>query len=49
MYVLKVTFLCSLLCLSLAAENDVMELSDDDFSTRIAEHETVLVMFYAPW
>jgi len=49
MYVLKVTFLCSLICLSLAAENDVIELSDDDFSTRIAEHETVLVMFYAPW
>jgi len=26
-----------------------MKLSDDDFSTIIAEHETVLVMFYAPW
>ena len=48
MYVFKVTFLCSIICLLLAAENDVMELSDDDFSTRIAEHETVLVMFYAP-
>ena len=49
MYVFKVTFLCSIICLSLATENDVMELSDDDFSTRIAGHETVLVMFYAPW
>lgn len=49
MYVLKVTFLCLLFCLLLAAENDVIELSDDDFSTRITEHETVLVMFYAPW
>jgi len=48
MYVFKDTFLCSLICLLLAAENDVMELSDD-FSTRITEHETVLVMFYAPW
>jgi len=48
MYVFKVTFLCSIICLLLAAENDVMELSDDDFSTRIAEHETVLVMFYVP-
>ena len=49
MYVFKGTFLCSLICLSLATENNVMELSDDDFSTRIAGHETVLVMFYAPW
>ncbi|RZF44763.1 hypothetical protein LSTR_LSTR000715 [Laodelphax striatellus] len=27
----------------------VLEFTDDDFSTRIQEHETVLVMFYAPW
>jgi len=49
MYVFKGTFLCPLICLSLAAGNDVMELSDDDFSTRIAENETVLVMFHASW
>jgi protein disulfide isomerase family A protein 3 len=49
MYVLKFLFLYSLFYFSLASESDVVELTDDDFSTRIAEHETVLVMFYAPW
>lgn len=46
---IKYLFLCSLFYLSLASESDVLELTDDDFSTRVSEHETVLVMFYAPW
>lgn len=29
--------------------SDVLELSDDDFNTRVAETETTLVMFFAPW
>lgn len=29
--------------------SDVLELGDDDFSTRVAETETTLVMFFAPW
>ena len=29
--------------------SDVLDLSDDDFNTRVAETETTLVMFYAPW
>lgn len=29
--------------------SDVLELGDDDFATRVAEAETTLVMFYAPW
>lgn len=33
----------------LAAEQDVLELTDDDFNTRISEFDTALVMFYAPW
>lgn len=33
----------------LASEQDVLEYGDSDFNTRIAEHETALVMFYAPW
>lgn len=32
-----------------AGEQDVLDLTDDDFSTRVAETETTLVMFYAPW
>lgn len=31
---------------SLAAESDVLNLGDSDFSTRVAETETTLVMFY---
>lgn len=33
----------------LAGEQDVLDLTDNDFSTRVAEAETTLVMFYAPW
>lgn len=32
-----------------AAESDVLDLGDSDFSTRVGEADTVLVMFYAPW
>ncbi|KAH8401434.1 hypothetical protein KR009_005448, partial [Drosophila setifemur] len=31
------------------AEQDVLELGDDDFSSTLKQHETTLVMFYAPW
>jgi len=27
----------------------VLELSDNDFKSRLGELDTVLVMFYAPW
>lgn len=32
-----------------ASEEDILELDDDNFASKIAEHESVLVMFYAPW
>lgn len=35
--------------LSLAGEEDVLDLTDSDFTTRVGETETTLVMFYAPW
>lgn len=34
---------------SSAKEEDVLEFGDSDFPSRIAQHETALVMFYAPW
>lgn len=32
-----------------AGEQDVLDLTDNDFSARIADIDTTLVMFYAPW
>lgn len=32
-----------------SAASDVLEIGDDDFNSRLAETETTLVMFYAPW
>lgn len=34
---------------ALSSESDVLDLGDSDFSTRVSETETTLVMFYAPW
>lgn len=41
--------LCLFVAVALAGEADVLDLGDDDFNTRVAETETTLVMFYAPW
>lgn len=50
MYLKELTILFIAISSSvLAGENHVLELSDDDFSTRVRETETTLVMFYAPW
>lgn len=37
------------LVLSSALGDDVLELTDSDFEDGVLEHDTVLVMFYAPW
>lgn len=42
-------FVLSLIANSFGSESDVLKLSDGDFSTRVSETETTLVMFYAPW
>lgn len=34
---------------ALAAEEDVLDLGDDDFAHELERHENSLVMFYAPW
>lgn len=34
---------------ALTLASDVLDLNDADFNTRVAETETTLVMFYAPW
>ncbi len=33
----------------LAVCDDVIELTDADFDSVLEQHETALVMFYAPW
>ncbi|KAF0287538.1 Protein disulfide-isomerase A3 [Amphibalanus amphitrite] len=35
--------------ISSALSDAVIELGDSDFDSGVAEHDTVLVMFYAPW
>lgn len=45
----EIVVLMALIACSFAGEQDVLDLSDSDFSTRVAETETTLVMFYAPW
>lgn len=43
-----VVFLAIVGC-TIAGEQDVLDLTDNDFSSRIADFDTTLVMFYAPW
>jgi len=47
LFALLVAF--SLFANSFGSEEDVLDLGDSDFNTRVAETETTLVMFYAPW
>jgi len=35
--------------LALSAASDVQEWGDDDFASNVAQHDIVLVKFYAPW
>lgn len=49
MYLLKLSIICLILYTVSCKEEDVLDLTDNDFESRLAEHETALVMFYAPW
>lgn len=46
---IKVVLLLGVIYLCRAAEEDVLDLSDSDFASTLAQHDTALVMFYAPW
>ena len=35
--------------LSSISADDVVDLGDSDFDSKLADMETALVMFYAPW
>lgn len=41
--------LLSSLSAAVSSRRDVLELRDTDFDYLAAEHETMLVKFYAPW
>lgn len=41
--------LCFLALGALAAEEDVLDLTDGDFTAELDRHDNTLVMFYAPW
>lgn len=49
MLVIKTLFILSAVSFCFAGEEHVHELTDDDFTARLGELETALVMFYAPW
>jgi len=42
-------FFSVLLAVAIVAADDVLELSDSDFDSKLADIDTALVMFYAPW
>lgn len=44
---LRLIFLAALAGFSRAS--DVLEYTDDDFESRIGDHELILVEFFAPW
>lgn len=44
---LRLIFLAALAGLSSAS--DVLEYTDDDFESKIGDHELILVEFFAPW
>lgn len=46
---LKLILFLGVIYLCRAAEEDVLDLTDSDFTAVIGQHDTVLVMFYAPW
>lgn len=44
-----IVFFLAIVGCTIAGEQDVLDLTDSDFSSRIADIDTTLVMFYAPW
>jgi len=46
---MKSFFFSVLLAVALVAADDVLELGDSDFDAKLADIDTALVMFYAPW
>lgn len=41
--------ICTLLVLGCAAASDVLEFTDANFADSVADHDIMLVEFYAPW
>ncbi|CAH3950753.1 unnamed protein product [Pieris brassicae] len=46
---IKLLLFLSVIYLAKASEDDVLDLTDADFESVISQHDTALVMFYAPW
>ena len=43
------SLLLPLLLLSVVSADSVLDLTDADFDSKLADIDTALVMFYAPW
>ncbi|KAK7880688.1 hypothetical protein WMY93_032686 [Mugilogobius chulae] len=46
---LRVALLCLAALGGLSSASDVLEFTDDDFDSRIGDHDLILVEFFAPW
>ena len=46
---MKSFFFSVLLAVALVTADDVLDLGDSDFDAKLADIDTALVMFYAPW
>ncbi len=49
MHTKVIVFCLAIVGCAIAGDQDVLDLTDSDFNSRIADIDTVLVMFYAPW
>lgn len=49
MYFIQLSTFLLVFATCLAKEEDVIDLTDSDFESSLKEHDTALVMFYAPW
>lgn len=46
---LRLGLFLAVICAALGKEEDVVELGDSDFESKMNEYDVALVMFYAPW
>lgn len=46
-WLFKIVALCA--SISIVLSSDVLDFSGPDFESRVAEHDAILIEFFAPW